>query len=195
MPTVPRPRLSVPEMVSEGGQQVFPGRLTKRKILFNPCLVCPIQDRSFREEPFPFAALGCEQMAPARLAAQDFPGASHFKTLGYRLFRLTSSDRFWHKEPVKYAWPSDSQGQNDRLAITIERPYMPRGTDAVTRPSPVLTSRSSSAAAVKCDRTDKTLSLAEDADCLSKEDHDDRPYNRKNHTRWMKRRSICGLGE
>ena len=99
---------------------VLPWRLTKRKIFFNPCLVCPIQDRSFRELPFPFGALRCEQMASARLAAQDLPGASHFKALGYRLFRLTSSDRFWHKEPVKYASPGDSQGQNDRLVITIE---------------------------------------------------------------------------
>ena len=90
----------------------LPWRLSKRKIFFNPCLVCPIQDRSFRELPFPFGALRCEQMASARLAAQDFPGASHFKALGYRLFRLTSSDRFWHKEPVKYASPGDSQGQN-----------------------------------------------------------------------------------
>jgi hypothetical protein len=98
---------------------VLPWRLSKRKIFFNPRLVCPIQDRSFRELPFPFGALRCEQMASARLAAQDFPGASHFKALGYRLFRLTSSDRFWHKEPVKYASPGDSQGQNDRLVMRI----------------------------------------------------------------------------
>jgi hypothetical protein len=50
------------------------------------------------------------------LAAQNFPGASHFEALGYRLFRLTSSDRFWHKEPVKYASPGDSQGQNDQTS-------------------------------------------------------------------------------
>ncbi len=61
---------------------------------------------------FPLGALGLEQMPPARLATQDFPGASHFKALGYRLFRLTSRDRFWHKEPVKYALTRDSQAQN-----------------------------------------------------------------------------------
>jgi hypothetical protein len=54
-------------------------------------------------------------MTPARLAAQDFSGASYFKTFGYGLFRLTSSDRFWHKEPVQYSLPSDSQGQNHRF--------------------------------------------------------------------------------
>ena len=90
----------------------LPRQLSKRKIFFNPCLVCPIHDRSLRQQTFPFGALRSEQMAPARLTAQDFPGASHFKALGYRLFRLTSSDRFWHKEPVKYAWPRDSQEQN-----------------------------------------------------------------------------------
>jgi hypothetical protein len=61
-------------------------------------------------------------MAPARLATQDFPGASYFKTLGYGFFRLTSSDRFWHKEPVQYAQPSDSQGQNHRFAVHGGRP-------------------------------------------------------------------------
>ena len=93
----------------------LPTRLSKRKIFFNPCLVCPIQDCSFRELTFPFGALRLEQMAPTRPAAQDFPGASHFKALGYRLFRLTSSDRFWHKEPVKYASPGDSQAQSNRF--------------------------------------------------------------------------------
>jgi hypothetical protein len=61
-------------------------------------------------------------MAPARLATQDFPRASHFKTLGYGLFRLTSSDRFWHKEPVQYAVPSDSQGQNIDSCLTAAGP-------------------------------------------------------------------------
>jgi hypothetical protein len=99
----------------------LPWRLTKWKILFNPCLVCPIQDRSFSEKTFPLAALRGEQMPPARLAAQDFPGASHFKTLGYRLFRLTSSDRFWHKERVKYALPRDSQGQKWPPSLRLGR--------------------------------------------------------------------------
>jgi hypothetical protein len=36
---------------------------------------------------------------------------------------------------------------------------------------------------------------AEDADGFSNKDDNDRPYNGKNNTCWMKRRSICGLGE
>ena len=68
--TVPRPRLSVPEIISEGGQQVPPSlhhcaasfslALSERKIFFNPCLICPIQDRSFREMTFSFRAFRCE---------------------------------------------------------------------------------------------------------------------------------------
>jgi hypothetical protein len=112
-------------------RRVFPVWSTKRKIFFNPCLVGSIQDRGFRELPFPFRAFRCKQMAPARLAAQDFPRASHFETLGYRLFGLTSSDRFWHKEPVKYASPSDSQGQNDRLVTTIVSRHIPGGNGCV----------------------------------------------------------------
>jgi hypothetical protein len=69
---------------------------------------------------FPLGALRLEQMPPTRVATQDFPGASHFKTLGYRLFRLTSRDRFWHKEPVKYALTRDSQAQN--WALFAEEP-------------------------------------------------------------------------
>jgi hypothetical protein len=115
-------------------------------------------------------------MASARLAAQDFTGASHFKALGYRLFRLTSSDRFWHKEPVKYASPNDSQGQNDRLIITIECANPPAGTDACHDPPPgvdlSLLVRPLVSAAARAN-----FRLAEDADCLSKKDHDDRPYN------------------
>jgi len=114
-------------------------------------------------------------MASARLAAQDFPGASHFKALGYRLFRLTSSDRFWHKEPVKYASPGDSQGQNDRLVMRIEC-VTSQGEWMRDTPSPSVDPSflvrplvSAAARANPCS--------AEDADCLSKKDHDDRPYN------------------
>ena len=115
-------------------------------------------------------------MASARLAAQDFTSASHFKALGYRLFRLTSSDRFWHKEPVKYASPGDSQGQNDRLAMRIECITSQGGTDACHYPPAgvdlSLLVRPLVSAAARAN-----FRLAEDADCLSKKNHDDRPYN------------------
>ena len=69
-----------------------------------------------------------------------------------------------------------------------------RSTDPLRRPSQMLPhllecGRFFSAAA----RVNRCS--AEDADCSSNKDDNDRPYNRKNNTRWMKRRSICGLGE
>jgi len=86
LPTVPRPRLSVSEINPEGGQTGLPNALNgpyatlgEGKILFNPCLVSPIQDSSLGELTFfRFAALRGKQMAPTRLATQDFPGASYF---------------------------------------------------------------------------------------------------------------------
>jgi hypothetical protein len=131
---------------------------------------------------FPFGALRSEQMAPARLTAQDFPGASHFKALGYRLFRLTSSDRFWHKEHVHYARSSDSQGQNPFVST--------RATGRQTTPGSNEARPPSSAAA-----QGKSEVQLQKAGHATESDHDDRADYRKNQACRMKRRSIRGLGE
>jgi hypothetical protein len=109
----------------------------ERQIFFYPHLVGSVGHFSFCELALTLGILRLQQVAVAGMAAQHFPGRSHFKTFGDRLPCFASCNRFWHWEPGMYLRDLDWQQQffrrtRDGLrAVRVLGPYAAKNGNLV----------------------------------------------------------------